>query len=52
MNHNVEFKGFGAEQSAESQKQIRRLIDRLIAGVDKKAKGFSPVFLKLLVDWS
>ena len=46
MNHNVEFKTF------DPAEKLRKLIDDLIARLDKKASGLSPdpVFLRLMVE--
>jgi ribosome-associated translation inhibitor RaiA len=46
MNLNIEFKNFAPE------KKIQKLLERLIARIEKKAKSFPPneIFLRLLIE--
>lgn len=42
MKHDVEFKGFGSNQSFEPKEGIRNLIENLLTRLEKRAKAFPP----------
>jgi hypothetical protein len=40
MKHDVEFKGFGSNQTLEPKEKIRDLIKNLLTRLEKRAKAF------------
>jgi ribosome-associated translation inhibitor RaiA len=49
MKHQVEFKGFGPNDSFEPKNGVRELIEKLLARPQKRAKAFSPDVLSARV---
>lgn len=52
MTYNVEFKNFEDAESAKQEQEIRRLIEREVNRINKRAKSLAPdpIFVRVLVE--